>query len=170
MHLDNTKTVNYLACVTGLKLSLALVILAVLTGMTRPDEIGCKLLHLSEKISLAQSAKQQKISIGKLCHGGPFNPVGVDIFATHEKNIGYVFAVVEKLLRETFLPHLFFRKYKSLPPIVGTLSTILVNKFGLDLQKPVTSSDERYQSLQRARTELIRSVTRESDFPTADYL
>ena len=59
------------------------------------------------------------------------------------KNTRYSFAGVEKLLRETFLSCLFFRKSISLPPIVGTLSTILVKKAGLGLQNPVTSADEK---------------------------
>ena len=32
------------------------------------------------------------------------------------------------MIRETFLPHLFFREKKTLSPIVGALSTMLVKK------------------------------------------
>ena len=52
-------------------------------------------------------------------------------------NMGYLFAGVEKLLRETFLPHIFFRKLKSLTPIVGTLITILVKKADLGIKNSV---------------------------------
>ena len=54
------------------------------------------------------------------------------------KDMGQAFTGVEKLLRETFLPRLFFVKLKSLQPIVGILSTIPVKKVGLGLQDPVT--------------------------------
>ena len=54
---------------------------------------------------------------------------------------GDVFTGVEKILQETFLSRLFFGKYKSLPPIVGNLSTMQVKRYGLGLQDPVTSSN-----------------------------
>ena len=52
---------------------------------------------------------------------------------------GDAFARVEKIIRETFLPRLFFGKKKTLSPIVGDLSTMLVKKYGLGLLNPVTS-------------------------------
>ena len=58
------------------------------------------------------------------------------------KNTGCVFAGVENLLWETFFPHLFFGKSKSIPPIVGTLSMMPSNEPSLGLQNPVTSVDE----------------------------
>ena len=51
----------------------------------------------------------------------------------------HAFTRVEKLLQETFLPRLIFGKPKSLPPIVGTLSTMPVNKSIPGLKEPVTS-------------------------------
>ena len=54
-----------------------------------------------------------------------------------KKYKGYVFAVVEKIIQEIFLPRLFFGKPKYLPSILGTLTTILVNKCGLDLKELV---------------------------------
>ena len=86
-----------------------------------------------------------------------------------EKN-GYAFAGVENFLWENFLPGLFFRKFKSLPSITGTLSTTPANKSFLGLQNLVTSADEKPLSSQRAITELIRAVMGESEFPTTDYL
>ena len=55
----------------------------------------------------------------------------------------------KKRLWETFLLLLFFGKSKSLPPILVPLSTMLVNKSSLGLRKPVTSSNQIFQSLQR---------------------
>ena len=52
----------------------------------------------------------KKIYPGQISRGGLYDPVRVDIFATREKNTGYASTGVEKLLRETFLPRLFFRK------------------------------------------------------------
>ena len=76
----------------------------------------------------------------------------------------------EKLLWETFLPCFFFRKYKSPPLIIGTLSTTTVNKSGPYLQYPVTSENEWYLSLIRLSSELIGSVTEASVFSTANHL
>ena len=59
---------------------------------------------------------------------------------------GYAFAGVEKMIRETFLPRLFFRKTKTLSPVVGALSTIPFNKFELGILNPVTSTQEKYLS------------------------
>ena len=52
---------------------------------------------------------------------------------------GDAFAGVEKMIRETFLPRLFFGKTKTPSPVVGALSTMPVNKSGLRLLNPVTS-------------------------------
>ena len=93
------------------------------------------------------------------------------IFLQHvTKNKRYSFTGVEKLPRETFLPCLFFRKYKYLPSIVGTLSKFLVKKSGLGLQNSVTSSKEIFLSLWHASIELIRDVKRERKFSTSDHL
>ena len=49
------------------------------------------------------------------------------IFLQHVmKNTGEEFTGVEEMLREIVLPRLFFGESKSLSPIVGTLSTMLV--------------------------------------------
>ena len=48
------------------------------------------------------------------------------IFLQHViKYIGQAFVVVGKVLRENFLPHIFFEKLRTVPPIVGDLSTLL---------------------------------------------
>ena len=56
------------------------------------------------------------------------------------KDMGQAFAVMEKILWETFLLRLFFGKPKTFPAIVGTLSTFPVKKTRLGINKPVTSS------------------------------
>ena len=48
------------------------------------------------------------------------------------------FSGVEKIIQETFLPRLFFRKAKTLSPIIEALSTMLVKKSGLGLLNTVT--------------------------------
>ena len=50
---------------------------------------------------------------------------------------GDAFAGVENIIRETFLPSLFFGKMKTLSPILGTLSTMPFKKAGLGLLNPV---------------------------------
>ena len=67
------------------------------------------------------------------------------------KNMVDTFKGVDKLFRE-FLPRLFFGKSKSLSPIVGTLSKILVKKSGLGLLIPVTSANEKYLGFKCAST------------------
>ena len=59
---------------------------------------------------------------------------------------GDAFAGVDKMIQETFLPRLLFGKTKTLSPIVGALSTILVKKSGLGLLSPVTSAYKKYLS------------------------
>ena len=85
-------------------------------------------------------------------------------------NIGDTFVVVEKMIWKTFLPHLFFKNTKSLSPIIGTLSTIIVSKYGLVLLDPVISANEKYLSLQWASVELIRDVAGWGEFSNSDHL
>ena len=73
--------------------------------------------------------------------------------------MGDAFVGVGNILKETFLPHLFFRKKKSLSPIVGDLSTIPVKKYGLGLLNQVSSAKEKYVSYQQESVEIIRAVT-----------
>ena len=58
------------------------------------------------------------------------------------------FVEVEKIIWETFLPHLFFRNTKTLSSIVGALSTMTVKKSGLGIFNPVTLAHENYLSSQ----------------------
>ena len=48
------------------------------------------------------------------------------------------FVGVEKMLQENSFPRLFFRKTKTLSPIVGSQSKITVNKYGLGLLNLLT--------------------------------
>ena len=68
------------------------------------------------------------------------------------------FAGVETMIQETFPPCLFFRKTKSLSPIVGALSKILVKKSSVGFLNIVTSENEKYLSFQRASAELIQAM------------
>ena len=70
---------------------------------------------------------------------------------------------MEKLFGKTLLPLLSFRKSKYLPPIVGTLSTIMVKKSGIGIQDPVTSANNKCLSLIHASSELIDSITGERE-------
>ena len=65
---------------------------------------------------------------------------------------------------------IFFGKWKTLPSILGTLSTLPVNKYGLGLHNPVTSAAEKYTSLLHANYNMIGAVTGEMQFSTADHL
>ena len=47
------------------------------------------------------------------------------------------------ILRETLFPRPFFVSSKYLPPIVGNLSMIPFNKYGLGLLDPVMPSNEK---------------------------
>ena len=68
------------------------------------------------------------------------------------------------------LPRLFFGKKKTLPPIVGALSTMPVKKYGLELLNPLTSAQEKYLISQRGSAELVRVVTGGGAFSDADHL
>ena len=82
------------------------------------------------------------------------------IFIQRDTNtMGGAFTGVGKILWVTFLPRSFFRKSKTLSPIVGTLSKMSVNKSGLGLLNPATSENENCPIFKRASTELIQSVT-----------
>ena len=72
------------------------------------------------------------------------------------KNSGSVFAGVNKIIRETFLPRIFFRKTKYLSPIVEVLSAIPFKKSGLGLLNLVTSANKKCLSFQHASAELIQ--------------
>ena len=49
------------------------------------------------------------------------------VFLHHvTKNMGHEFEGLEKVLRETFLPNIFFGRLITLPPVVGSLSTLPV--------------------------------------------
>ena len=74
------------------------------------------------------------------------------------KDMGQAFMGLEKVMLENVLSHLFFGRLKTLPPVVGTLSTFLVNKSKMGLQNSVTSAEEKYTSFLCARYDLIGSV------------
>ena len=86
------------------------------------------------------------------------------------KNMGDSFQGVEKMFRESFCLCLFFRKSKSLSPIVGKLRTIPVKKAVLGLLNPVTYVNEKYLGLQHTSTDLIQSMMGEGACSNVDHL
>ena len=82
---------------------------------------------------------------------------------------GDSFAGVEKMIRETFLPCLLF-KMNPPPLVVGALSTMPVNKYGLGLLNTVTFEQEKYLSSTRGSTELVRAVTGGERLSNGDHL
>ena len=70
------------------------------------------------------------------------------------------------MIKETFLPCIFFGNTKTLFPIVGYLSKMPFKKSGLGLLNPVTPEKGKYPSSQWGSAELIRSVTGEDHSPT----
>ena len=73
-------------------------------------------------------------------------------------------------MREKNLPCLFFRKLKTLLPIVGAPSKFPVKEDGLGLKNPITSANEKYNSSLFAISELIGAVKGERDFSTANHI
>ena len=71
---------------------------------------------------------------------------------------------------ENFLPRLFFGKSKKVPPVLGYLSTLLVNKSGMGLQNPVTLETEKYNNLLRASYKIIGEVTGKKAFSANDRI
>ena len=67
----------------------------------------------------------------------------MDISTTHHKNTKDAFAVVEKMLWETFFPCLFFKNSKTLSPIVVTLSMTPFNKSGMGILITMTPEREK---------------------------
>ena len=106
----------------------------------------------------------------KLCCGGTCDPIKVDIFTTCHKRYRIQVCRHREAYSGNLFPQLFFVKSKSLTPIIGILSTMLVNKAGLGLQNTVTSENKKLLSSQRASMELILDVTGESKLSTADHL
>ena len=93
------------------------------------------------------------------------------IFLQHINwDTGDAFAGVDKMIRETFLPRLFFGKTKTIFPVVGTLSIMLVKKSGLGFLNPVTSEQEKYLSPQQGSAELFPAMTRKGAFSNAEHL
>ena len=87
----------------------------------------------------------REISSGELRRGGPCGPIIVDIFQRVKKDMWQAFLGMEKVLRETFLPRIFFGKSKTLTPFIGALSTFPVKKYRLDLQNPMTAAKDKYK-------------------------
>ena len=154
----------YLRCVQ------ARVILGVTPGTTSPREIGRESIRWCGRRTLARSEKPQgNIPRRVTPRWHVIQPERIFIqLVTWET--WDVFAGLEKMLQETFLPRLFFRKTKSLSPIVGALSAMPVKKSGLGLMNSVASAKKKYPSSQQVSAELIWAVTGGGAYSNADHL
>ena len=81
-----------------------------------------------------------------------------------------MFAGVEKMIRELFLPRLFFGNTKTFSTIVGTLSMMPFKMARLGLLNPLTSVNEIYLSYHQRSAELIRVVMGGGEFSNANHL
>ena len=79
-------------------------------------------------------------------------------------------AGAERMIWGIFLPRLFFKKKKTLSPIVGSLSTMLVKKSVLGLLNQVAPAQEKYLSSQRGSAELIQAVMGGGAFSNANHI
>ena len=79
-----------------------------------------------------------EISSGELRRGGPCGPTRVDIFITHDKIFGTGLRGDGESSAGKLFSCIFFGKSKTLPPFIGALSMLPVNKSVLGLQNPVT--------------------------------
>ena len=112
----------------------------------------------------------REISSRCICHGGTCSPIGMAIFSTCKKRYGIGIVGPEKVLQEKHLPCIFFGKYKTVPPIVGYLSTFAVKTSGIRLHNTMTSEKCEYKSLLRVIFELIGAVTGKRAFSTDDRI
>ena len=74
------------------------------------------------------------------------------------KHTVHMLKLLEKVLRETFLPHLLFETSKTLPLVVGALHQLTVKIYGMGLHNPVLSSADKYNSSLHAIFNLIGAV------------
>ena len=73
------------------------------------------------------------------------------------------------MIRETFLPCLFFGKTKTLSPIVGSLSAMPFKKAGLGLLNSMASAQEKYLRSTRGSTELVQALMGGGAFSNANH-
>ena len=130
VYLDNPEARNFFASVTGLRCARARVILGVKSRTTSWRAIGWESVRWRGRRTLARSEKCGKISQGELRRSGMHDPIGVDISTTrHLGHGGCVYGSGEDYPGGG-MPRILSRKTKPLSPIVGVLSTMLVNKSG----------------------------------------
>ena len=130
-------------------------------GDDKSNAIGSKTGSINGREFFCVHQNGRDISSGKLSRGVPYDPIGLHIFARHEKR--YETGVCEsgvKLCGKTF-PCLFFGISKTIPLVVGDLKTFPVNKDRLVLQNPVTLVSEKYTGSLCVSYEIIGAVTGE---------
>ena len=74
------------------------------------------------------------------------------------------------MIQETFLPHIFFRKTKTLSPIIGNLSMMPLKMAGLGLLNLVPLDKKKYIISHWESAELISAMTGGGAFSNADQL
>ena len=99
-----------------------------------------------------------EIYAGKLRCSGLRNPNRVDIFATYDEKRGICVCRSTEASSEEKIIHASSSENRTLPSIIGTLSSMLVKKSVLGLQNLVTPADENFLSSLCAITELIRAM------------
>ena len=78
--------------------------------------------------------------------------------------------MTEKVSAGNLFVSSFIQKIKTLPPVLGALSTLRVKKYRLGLQNHLASSAEKYNSLLHARCELIGTANGKKAFSTANHI
>ena len=112
----------------------------------------------------------REVPPGELLNSGMFIQSEC-IFLQHVTwDTGNAFKGVEKMIRKTFLPRIFFRNTKTLSSIIGTLSTMPIKVTGIGLLNQETSETEKCPSSQQGSAELIRAMTGGGAFSHANHL
>ena len=114
--------------------------------MMSPNLIFCKIVCLIWKRTFEWSTKQWWNIPRKVTIRWSVRSIWSGYFSTCEEKYGICVRRSVEYSSGNLLPCIFFIKYKSMPPIIVTIITLPMKKYGLGLQKPVTSADENFQS------------------------
>ena len=146
------------------------IILVVISGIINPKDIGSKSGQRNGRVTFLFSQRRRrnilKMDISRRHVHSNWN----GYFSTCKKRYGIGIVGPEKVLQEKHLPCIFFGKYKTVPPIVGYLSTFAVKTSGIRLHNTMTSEKCEYKSLLRVIFELIGAVTGKRAFSTDDRI
>ena len=159
-----------MASVMGLKCARAHVISEVISGMNNPKVIVSKNGQINGRDTFTKSEKRQRSILRRVTLRRPVRSIGVDIYAMRDEGYRKGIIGAEKVLQENFLPSNLFGKSKTLPPIVGSLSTSTVKKYVLGLQNTLTPAKDKCNSLLHTSCEMIGAVTGKQYFSNADNI